>query len=61
MNVVFDPAADRVGDTTVGIDRQVPSDLVCFAAARFSVRFSFSDLCAGFLPIFFGFSEPFIA
>jgi hypothetical protein len=31
------------------------------AAARFSDRRSLSDFWAGFLPVFFGFCEPFIA
>ena len=39
---------------------QTSSERVCFAAARFSVRRSLSDFCAGFLPVFFGFCEPFI-
>ena len=39
---------------------QTSSDRPCFAAARFSVRRSFSVFCAGFFPDFFGFCEPFI-
>ena len=39
---------------------QTSSDRVCFAAARFSTRRSFSVFCAGFLPVFFGFADPFI-
>jgi hypothetical protein len=37
------------------------SDRDDLAAARFSDRRSLSDFCAGFLPVFFGFCEPFIA
>ena len=33
--------------------------LACFAAARFAVRRSLSVFCAGFLPSFLGFCEPF--
>jgi hypothetical protein len=56
---------DRSSDPeTPGTDRkallaaaraQTSSDLLCFAAARFSVRRSFSVFWAGFLPTFFGF------
>ena len=37
-----------------------PAIATVFAAARFSERRSLSDFCAGFLPVFFGFCEPFI-
>ena len=50
------PSAPRLPDRR----RQPPSERVCFAAARFSVRRSLSDFWAGFLPVFLGFSEPFI-
>jgi hypothetical protein len=39
---------------------QTPSDRLCLAAARFSTRRCFIVFCAGFLPIFLGFCEPFI-
>ncbi len=34
--------------------------MLFFAAARFSLRFSFNVFCGAFLASFFGFSEPFI-
>ena len=37
------------------------SDRDVLAAARFSDRRSLRDFWAGFLPVFFGFCEPFIA
>jgi len=40
---------------------QTSSDRLCLAAARFSTRRSLSVFCAGFLPSFFGFCEPFTA
>ncbi len=42
------------------VPAQTSSERVCFAAARFSTRRSFNVFCAGFLPVFLGFCEPFI-
>jgi hypothetical protein len=44
-----------------GRSAQTSSDRDVLAAARFSDRRSLSDFWAGFLPVFFGFCEPFIA
>ena len=52
------PARRGVGGA--GRLAQTSSDRDVFAAARFSERRSLSDFCAGFLPVFFGFCEPFI-
>ena len=53
-------ATAQLGDLLAAVLRraglpQTSSDLLCFAAARFSVRRSFSVFWAGFLPTFFGF------
>jgi len=43
------------------VPAQTSSDRLRLAAARFSTRRSLSFFCAGFLPSFFGFCEPFTA
>ncbi len=62
------PDGERPGEPSVRrcnarakrwLQAQTSSDRVCFAAARFSTRRSFSVFCAGFLPVFFGFADPF--
>ncbi len=39
---------------------QLSSGRLTLAAARFSARFSFSDFCGAFFPVFFGFCAPFM-
>ena len=69
LGVMGERAARMQGEATQSLQMrrepvqppdQTSSDRVCFAAARFSTRRSFSVFCAGFLPVFFGFADPFI-
>ena len=53
------PARRRAGGA--GLTAHTSSDRDVLAAARFSERRSLRDFWAGFLPVFFGFCEPFMA
>ena len=50
-----DPETPGTGKVLLAAAPQTSSECFCLAAARFSLRRSFSDFCAGFFPVFFGF------